>query len=115
MGLLNASTFDVIEGTCLKRIHSTMLRDCLGYQLVRPIQLLAVHTSMVQAIRDPQTDETLPHHLTRVVNVQGTILKAFKKLHPTNQICPCMSCCIIRFSRRVFSLLAATQRCSRTS
>ena len=26
-----------------------------------------------------------------------------------------MSCCIIRFSRRVFNLLAATQRCSRTS
>jgi predicted aminopeptidase len=74
MGPWNASTFDAIAGTCLKRIHSIVLLDCLGHQLVLPIQLLAVHTSMVQVIKDPQTDKTLRHHLTRVVNIQGTIL-----------------------------------------
>ena len=59
MGPLNVSASEVIAGICRKRILWTVLQDCLGHQLVLPMQLLEVHTSMVQVIRDPQTDKNV--------------------------------------------------------
>ena len=52
-------TPEICVGTCRRRIHSTVLQDCLRHPLEPHLQLLEVDTSMVRVIRVPQTEESV--------------------------------------------------------
>jgi hypothetical protein len=52
-------TPEICVGTCRRRIHSTVLQDCLRHPLEPHLQLLEVDTSTVRVIRVPQTEESV--------------------------------------------------------
>ena len=52
-------TPEIYVGICRRRIHSTVLQDCLRHPLEPHLQLLEVDTSMVRVIRVPQTEESV--------------------------------------------------------
>ena len=111
-GPLSLHISETSAGICLRRIHSNVLQGCLHHPLEPRMQLLEAGISMVPVTRVPQIERSFAQFSEHYKKTR--FLKGFYRITARISNYYCISCCITRFSRRVLSLLASTQRCSST-